>query len=503
MELKLANNAILAYQRLPYKPWYAMAEFVDNSTDAYFRGNNKAILDEIFSKHDEKLTVEITYDKADGILRIADNSMGMSAAELESAMIIGEKPLVSSGRSEFGMGMKTAGIWFADTIEIRTKKLGEKEEVRTTIDIPSFVSGNAELEVHRTAKPSEQHYTIIELRNLKRKLGRAAFSKMRQHLGSIYRGDLRSGSLNLVVNDEPVELPLDKSDDAFLLRSNGTPYVVELKDIVINGKKVSGWIGVLKIGFGGRNVAGFSLIRHGRAIRGWLDSWRPEEIFGDASNDLINQRITGELFLDDFGASHTKDAIDWVDDDEEVLGTILRDKANEFGLLKEAKKTAKERESSEEASREKAESQNRFNAQVQTPKVQDTIRLLDVPKPELAKLAGEVLIDASADAEPVATWGIGESRTARLYELKLSPNDPYFEYEVLENADLRIIINSSHPAMNLLTSAEARLTHYHHVTLDAISEWKCTQQHEPLDPSSIRLMKDRLFRAISDVDTEL
>jgi L-cysteine:1D-myo-inositol 2-amino-2-deoxy-alpha-D-glucopyranoside ligase len=44
-----------------------------------------------------------------------------------------------------------------------------------------------------------------------------------------------------------------------------------------------------------------------------LDSWRPFEIFGDARNDQLNQRIAGELIMDQFTASHTKDGIDWED----------------------------------------------------------------------------------------------------------------------------------------------------------------------------------------------
>ena len=46
INLRIGNAAILAYRRLPYRPWYAIAEFVDNSTDAYYRGENRKILDD-------------------------------------------------------------------------------------------------------------------------------------------------------------------------------------------------------------------------------------------------------------------------------------------------------------------------------------------------------------------------------------------------------------------------------------------------------------------------
>jgi hypothetical protein len=63
MKLRLGNSAILAYRRLPYRLWYAIAEFVDNSTDAYLRGDNKNLLDEQFKKTGEVFSVEIDFDR--------------------------------------------------------------------------------------------------------------------------------------------------------------------------------------------------------------------------------------------------------------------------------------------------------------------------------------------------------------------------------------------------------------------------------------------------------
>lgn len=504
MKLTVDNGAILAYRRLSYRPWYAIAEFVDNSTDAYFRGDNRALLDAAFKELGIGLEVEVTYDRHLGLLRIADNSMGMSESELSDAMIIGRPPLVTSGRSEFGMGMKTSAIWFSDKIEIRTKKLGESKEIRAIIDVDNFVDGNNELETHTTTKPADKHYTIIELRNLKRRLGPSSLDKTCSFLGSIYREDVRSGVLHLTVNGQEVEPPPSKGVDAFMVRADGSPLIVDV-DIPVGGRQVTGWLGVLKPGFTGRNRAGIALIRHNRAVRGWLDSWRPEEIFGDARNDTLNQRLAGELVMDDFKASHTKDAIDWEDDDEEQLGTKLKELCTQYDLLRLAKKKTSGGVPTPEDDRERQEAAARLAEQLKSQKVEDAIRLLDVPKPELARVAAEPLLDAVESAEltglqPVAVWDIGSGRRAYLYEVLLSPNDPYYEFEVLANTDLKVVINGRHPALELLASAEGRLAHYHHVALDAVSEWKCAQLSEPLVPESIRLMKDRLFRAVADSD---
>ncbi|MEI8147680.1 MAG: ATP-binding protein [Actinomycetes bacterium] len=507
MELQVDNGAILAYRRLSYRAWYAIAEFVDNSTDSYFREINRDLMDKAFDKEGKQLEVEVTYDRNEGILRVYDNSIGMSESELEQAMIIGKPPAYSAGRSEFGMGMKTAAIWFADEIEIRTKKLGETTEIRTIIRVQDFVEGNRELETHRAQKPKDQHYTIVELSGLKRRLGVSAFQKTRNFLGSIYRDDIRSGNLHLTVNAEEIVAPPTKGQDAFMLRQDGTALVVDV-DLEVDGRHVTGWIGVLKPGFTGRSQAGIALLRHGRAVRGWLDSWRPEEIFGDARNDTLNQRLAGELVMDEFRASHTKDAIDWEGDDEEELGKALHALCGEYDLLREAKKKTSTGESSPEDDRERQEAKARFAEQMKSQRVEDTIKLLDVPKPELARIAAEPLLDAVDDpamaaASRLAVWDIGSGKKAYLYGVDLSPNDPYFEYSVLTNADLKIVINERHPALDLLNTSEARLAHYHHVALDAIAEWKCAQLSEPLVAESIRLMKDRLFRAVVDADESL
>jgi hypothetical protein len=496
MKLVIQNAAIMAYRRLSYRPWYAIAEFVDNSIDSYLRGGNKTILDKALRSDGEKLTVEVLFDREQDLLRISDNSIGMSALDLENAMVIGAAPAESAGLSEFGMGMKTAAIWFADVIEIRTKKLGEDHEVRAVIDVKKFIAGEEDLEVHTTAKPESLHYTIVELRSLQRRLGVSGLNKSRQFLGSIYRQYLRKGTVDVIVNGESVEPPASiESDDRFLKRADGTPYVVPIDEFFVGGKKVHGWVGIFGPGFGGRSVAGISLIRRDRTVRGWLDAWRPEEIFGDARNDTLNQRIVGELFVDQFPASHTKDAIDWQGDDEEDLGKAILKIANDYGLIKAARASRKNAgEAGDDVA--VAEATAQVEAEMKSSRVQDEIRILDVPRPEMVQESITPLIEAKDRAEEILTFPLTEGRVARLLQARLSVNDPYYAFEIASSGDLTIIVNASHPASELLTTAEALMTHYHHVLLDAVAEWNCWRQSEPLNPGSIREQKDRLYRAI-------
>ena len=49
-----------------------------------------------------------------------------------------------------------------------------------------------------------------------------------------------------------------------------------------------------------------------------------------AVNDLINQRFVGEIHLDEFSVSHTKDDIQWENDEEEKVEAKLKEECSDF-----------------------------------------------------------------------------------------------------------------------------------------------------------------------------
>jgi hypothetical protein len=61
-------------------------------------------------------------------------------------------------------------------------------------------------------------------------------------------------------------------------------------------------------------------------------SWRPQSIYGQegGSNDLVNQRLLGEVHLDPFDVSHTKDDILWLGDEEEEVERYLLNACKEY-----------------------------------------------------------------------------------------------------------------------------------------------------------------------------
>ena len=135
--------------------------------------------------------------------------------------------------------------------------------------------------------------------------------KIRNYLASMYRYDISRGDLKLEWQGN--ELKFDEMSDfapdpdkegAALKRSFAFHFETDDGSI----KEVRGWYGILGDDKRGRGNAGFVVLRRGRALRAHPDQWRPLLIFGENRNDLINQRITGEINLNEFQVSHTKDA---------------------------------------------------------------------------------------------------------------------------------------------------------------------------------------------------
>ena len=142
-QLVLGLDVIRSYKRLSYTIWHAIAEFIDNSTQSYF--NNRDELDAAFEAAGTGLDVSVVYDRDADLLRISDNAMGMSYEELDYGLRVGARPAISSGRSQFGMGMKTAACWIGNHWTVRTKRLGDTVEHTVEVDVERVADGMNDL----------------------------------------------------------------------------------------------------------------------------------------------------------------------------------------------------------------------------------------------------------------------------------------------------------------------------------------------------------------------
>ena len=310
-----------AFARLNYKPWYALAEFVDNALQSAL-SNMEAL--QAGSGGNYYLLVEI--DASEDHIEIRDNAAGIQESAYARAFLPASPPPDTSGLSEFGLGMKAAASWFARQWSVRTTALGEPVERTIIFDIPEIVETNCEhLEpVERRAR-AEDHFTTISLSNLQVRPKGRTLGKIREHLSSIYRMFVRDGLLQLRFNGQL----LTYEPSTFLVASHysspDSQPVTWRKDIELDmgdGHRVKGWAGILARA----NVtnAGFAVFRRRRLIQGSHgEAYRPEKIFGKP-NKFVYQRLVGELEVEGFSVSHTKDGIQWEDWEEDIL-TWLKD----------------------------------------------------------------------------------------------------------------------------------------------------------------------------------
>nr|WP_295869388.1 ATP-binding protein [uncultured Chitinophaga sp.] len=521
MELKLGYEVIDSYKRLSYKAWYALAEFVDNSTQSY--RNNEGLLNELYQKESTCLTVNISYQNGeDGYIKIEDNSIGMDYEDLSRALTIGKKPANSQGRSKYGLGLKTAAFWFGNRWEIRTKKYGTSEEYHVTVDLAELISKQVikeellkvtdreltpaeklQLEDSATIKYSttfidnkDAHYTIVKIHDLNRGIPSRTASKTKQYLRSMYRYDLAEGKLILFFQGETLKWSKDEIMSRVLVDDSGRPFLKEFV-FYVNGKRVHGHAGILEKG--SRKDAGFSLLQAQRVIQGWPESYRPHRLFGDqegGTNNLVNQRLFGEIFLDNFDVSHTKDEILFSEDEEEILENEL------FAALADYKKAAEEYRKPEITEDEeddidfKGIVSNLFQG-MQSPRFSVAVQETDVLPAEIIQLSNEEYYERTIASEirDIYTAKIAGITITVIINSESSVWEPYLVVRFrASKEELGILINKQHPHWRTMTNSETILNFVKHCIYDGIAEWKANWKIGSLDPDTIKMIKDNLLR---------
>lgn len=363
-------------KHLNYKPYYALAEFVDNAIDSFLK--NEKDLRKVEGDN-FKLRVDIEFDTNNKKITIKDNAAGIHSNDYQRAFRTAELPPDNTRLSEFGMGMKSAACWFSNKWEAKTKALNENVERKVIFDIAKIVERKIqELQIESKESNLNSHYTLITLFDIEEKMpvGRG-LGKVKRHLASIYRDFFRKEILDLYINGEKLQYKSPKILNAAYFEIPNGESITWKQEVEFdfgddhNGGqlKVKGFIAVMET----MSVkdSGFALFRRGRVIEGSADNdegFRPPAISGSLGSHRY-KRLFGELHLEGFDVSHTKDGFQWDDNMEgflELLKEELQSK-NSIPILKQADKL-RVRESSKNY--EKVSQKVVDNI---TQKIQDTI----------------------------------------------------------------------------------------------------------------------------------
>lgn len=342
-ELNIQPQAgvIGVFSRLNYKPWYAIAEFVDNSTQSFYSHQR-----ELAAAGIGEVEVIINYDSENDILTIEDTAFGMEIEDFSRAVKIDSPPENKNGRNEFGMGLKTAASWFGNIWSVRSTRLGSPYEYFTEINIPELRKNNVNVvSIKRTLTDVSTHGTTIIIREVTKKIGSPRTKgKIVELLKSMYRRDLNNGLVRISYDGDALYY-----DEYDCLSFRNRVWRKDLDfSFEFDGKKhhVVGFVGILANGGFGR--AGFALFRRNRVVVGGEEfNYKPDEIFGQAQSSQ-SHKLFGELDLDDFPINQAKDGFVWDDGLEEIFISELKDQIQEY--IDIAKMTIKERAKEEETS---------------------------------------------------------------------------------------------------------------------------------------------------------
>jgi hypothetical protein len=325
VSIRPGPGVLSVLRHLNYKPWFALAEFVDNAVQSFVtdRARLTALHGTTF-----KLKVSIDIDSTEPTrITVRDNATGIPLSDFPRAFRPAVVPPDRTGLSEFGMGMKSAACWFAPIWQVRTQALGENVERIVKFDVARIVRDELEeLDIEERKGSLKGHFTEIVLDGVHHMPAGRTVGKIKEHLTDIYREFVRDGRLELTVNREPLVY-----DDPPVLVA---PYAREAggarrkwkKDIHFElggGQTVTGFAAIRDPGNFARS--GFALFRRGRLIQGSGDEgYRPPLIFGTSSGSYRHLRLFGELHLDGFEVSHTKDGFRW-DENEQPFLELLKD----------------------------------------------------------------------------------------------------------------------------------------------------------------------------------
>lgn len=349
LNIQPAASILNVFSRLSYKPWYAIAEFVDNSTQSYI--SHAEILDRVPGF--DKLVVSVKYSPITNTLTITDNAYGMEIERFRDAILLDSRNDTQSGRNEFGMGLKTAASWFGNVWRVTSTQYGSSNRYSATVDIPKLkeYSMNS-VQIRRDYVTVDTHGTELVIEQVTKKItGSRTIGKIRDLLSSMYRRDINSRNIEIWFNDEPIvfeEYPI-------LTNFRGKRWKKELAfEVTFGGKNywVTGFVAIMNPGSFPKS--GFALFRQNRVVVGGTDSnYKPPQIFGQAQSQR-SLKLFGELNMNDFPVNQAKDGFIWDDGLEDAFIDALKSNIQEYIEIAEMsiKERANETQYSKQASTE-------------------------------------------------------------------------------------------------------------------------------------------------------
>ncbi len=489
------------FRRISYRPWSAIAEFIDNSTQNYFE--HKREIAEITGAS-PALEIGVIYDPRAKTLAVVDDANGMNWGELERAIQLNKPPADTTGRSEFGMGLKMAACWFGSRWRVVTKRLGETTEYTAAIDVPNLEADKPDAVVvqQKIGRNPLEHYTRIEIEGLYRTFRGRTVPSIRENIASMYRRDIDSGDITIRWNGEPFEWERDPVFEE--TDPNGKTIRWE-KDVrfSVDGYGVSGRVWIRMPGEARR--AGMHLFRRNRLVVGGPGrGYKPREMFG-APNTFRSQRLVGELDLDNWPVSQTKDAFDWDGDLENGFIDKLLSEVAEYG--KKAQDYRADADSSEKTTSSDGQVVgDNIKEALSGSSVDSTLAIVETGPPPPRELPAEDLRRVEQAAENSGTQPtyiqVGSEGVPTLEVFWLDNahrSEMHATFDMPTNDKLRLFVNLNHPFVERVIRREPAKLELYALDLfaDALVESGIRKRGQNVPAHTFRDFKDRFLRVVN------
>ena len=250
----------------------AISELVDNSIDARTEG--------------EKLTINVHLSTEE--IKISDNGCGMEKDGAKKSLILGLSQKKEGELGQFGLGMKTACTSLGKYFEVATKPRGTKEQYLITYNEDDFLKDKGwKSALHVMAAPAKESGTSVLVKDLRFKYYKGLDKRLSDDLVDRFAPFIFNSEVDIVLNGKKL-----RSAEPELIKDSRQEFEIEL----FNGKKVYGWLGILKKG--SQAKSGFNLYRNNRLIRAHEKlgyQYHPSKMW-----------ITGEVHLNPIPVTHNK-----------------------------------------------------------------------------------------------------------------------------------------------------------------------------------------------------
>tara|TARA_B100000161_G_scaffold6575_1_gene4247 strand:- start:4370 stop:6013 length:1644 start_codon:yes stop_codon:yes gene_type:complete len=345
-------------QNLSYKEHLAVSEFVDNSVQSFI--DNKEHLKKLKQKN-----VKVEVKTTDDFISVTDNAGGISSKDFSHAFRLTKPEALKRTNSlnEFGVGMKTAALWFGSRFEICTSALGEKKKYTIIFDLDEIRENQLDSlnDIKEENEKENAHYTIIKISKLNRKIQGSRINKYRSHLKGIYRRFLSDKTLLLKSSTQNASINLQATNETVLNEvywpDTKGPFIPEETK---EEKDIPSFTWEKKIDFEmpspidfvkgkaflsekfRKSDSGIIIFRRGKGILGSGEGderYKPSEIYTKQKNESLHATLFIDLDVGPNTPVTSAKTIDWTFEQEQIflerLKTQLGNKTKFEKLLNE------------------------------------------------------------------------------------------------------------------------------------------------------------------------